>query len=128
MSISNERKMTVLLMDDDEMIRMSTGQLLELLGYKVYFAEDGESALNILKSETDTIDLIIMDLTIPCGMGGVECIPLVRDISPDIKAVVSTGDPTHEVFMNHKNYGFDYAMAKPFTLDIFRKMLQKMFE
>lgn len=126
MASADERKGTVLVMDDDDMIRLSTGQLLEALGYQVFYAEDGSVALDILKKNLQTdeqIDIMIMDLTIPNGMGGVECISLVREISSEVKVVVSTGDPVHEVFINHKQFGFDYALAKPFTLDIFQQML-----
>lgn len=129
MELSEEILGNILIMDDEEMIRVSTGQLLEIMGYNVYYSIDGDEALKVHGQQltsSSKIDIIIMDLTIPNGMGGIDCISKIREVDSDVQAVVSSGDPTHEVFENFSNYGFNYALAKPYTLDTIKSMLEKM--
>lgn len=119
----------VLILDDEEMIRTSTGQLLEIMGYQVFYSEDGEQALRIHQEQIDLkmpINVMIMDLTIPNGMGGVDCITKIREIDTVVFAVVSSGDPTNPVFANFTEHGFNYALAKPYTLDAMKEMLSKV--
>ena len=84
--IDNTR--TVLVMDDDEMTCEYLKQVMEMEGYTVFVAWDGESALQLI--ETNRIDLMLADLRMP-GMDGIESIRRAKIMQPDIEAIVITG-------------------------------------
>ncbi len=99
----------VLVMDDEEILRDFVGELLEVLGYKVYFACDGTETIDLyLKAKEigDPFDCVLMDLTIPGGMGGKETIQKLREIDPNVKAIVSSGYSDDPVMADFKNHGF----------------------
>lgn len=109
----------ILVMDDEEMIRQIVGRLLEHLGYTTCFAVDGQEAIRMYEqalNEGVPYDAVIMDLTIPGGMGGKEAINLLRDIDPDIRAVVSSGYSNDPVMANYRDYGFSGIARKPFDI------------
>ncbi len=112
-------KGTVLVMDDEELIRNIVGQLLVHLGYQVEFAADGTEAIDIYRSaleEGRKFDAVIMDLTIPGGMGGKETMEKLLVIDPDIKAIVSSGYSNDPVMSRYKDYGFSGIARKPFDI------------
>ncbi|WP_238339693.1 PAS domain S-box protein [Candidatus Manganitrophus noduliformans] len=119
----------ILVMDDEESIRDVLDKLLRRLGYEALLAEDGAEAISLyrqaIESETP-IDAVIMDLTVPGGMGGKEAILALREIDPEIKAIVSSGysnDPMAAAFME---YGFSEFIAKPFKLENLGKVLKRV--
>jgi PAS domain S-box-containing protein len=83
-------KETILFVDDEEMIRTLGRSILEQYGYTVVLAADGEMALELFQRERDTIDLIILDLSMP-QMSGREALQKIRELDPTIKVIVSTG-------------------------------------
>jgi len=108
-----------MVMDDDEALLSLSKKMLERLGYKVTLANEGSVAVSEYKRllETDdAIDLIIMDLTVPGGMGGKDTIPKILAINPEAKVVVSSGYSNDKVMANFKEFGFIAAIAKPFDL------------
>ncbi len=110
-------KIRIMIVDDDEMILKSTGKLLKLMGYYVDTATNGETGIKIMKenlAENIHYDLVILDLVIPGGMGGVETLKHLREIAPDIKAVVSSGYSDEEVLGNYSEYGFNGIVPKPY--------------
>jgi CheY-like chemotaxis protein len=110
-------KIRIMIVDDDEMILKSTGKLLKLMGYYVDTVLNGETGIKILKenlSNNNPFDLVILDLVIPGGMGGVEILQQLREIDPDIKAVVSSGYSDEEVLGNYGEYGFNGIVPKPY--------------
>jgi len=108
----------IMVMDDDAMIREVSEEMLKNLGYDVVQATDGESARSLyhdaMQSNND-IDLVIMDLTIPSGVGGKEAIKLLQEINPRVKALVSSGYSNDPVMANYSDYGFMGAMKKPYN-------------
>ena len=110
----------VLVMDDEAIIRESLGELLGELGYEAKFGSDGREALASYKnafSSGHPFDSIIMDLTIPGGMGGKEVIKELLVFDPEVKAIVSSGYSKDPVMANYQEYGFSAVLAKPLRLE-----------
>ncbi|MFP3868659.1 MAG: response regulator [Desulfobacteraceae bacterium] len=81
---------TILLVDDEEMIRTVGTKILERLGYKILPAESGQRAISIYREGKDDIDLVILDMIMP-GMGGRETYKLLKQINPGVKVLISSG-------------------------------------
>ena len=110
----------IMIMDDDAMLREISEEMLTNLGYDVTQSTDGGDALSQYKEAMNTgnnIDLVIMDLTIPSGIGGKEAIKLIQKIDPDVKVLVSSGYSNDPVMANYTDYGFLGAVKKPYSQD-----------
>jgi PAS domain S-box-containing protein len=108
---------TILLMDDDEGVLSVINMALSRLGYKTVLARDGREAINKYKQAINSgerFDVVIMDLTIPGGMGGKETIALLREIDPDVKAIVSSGYSNDPIISEYEKYGFSGCVCKPY--------------
>ncbi len=107
----------ILVMDDDDMVRDLTSEMLISLGYNVDTAINGEEAINkYIHSQKleNPFDIIIMDLTIPGGMGGKKAIEKILEINDRAKVIVSSGYSIDPVMANYQSYGFKGRIAKPF--------------
>ncbi len=125
--LSGEGK--VLLMDDDEAIRKVAGNMLKHLGYEVEFAEEGAQAIELYKKAResgDPFDLVILDLTVPGGMGGKEAIKRLREVDPGVKAIVSSGYSNDPIIAEFKKYGFSGVVAKPYKIKELSEELRKV--
>ncbi len=99
----------ILIMDDEEIIRESVGELLTINGFKVEFAKDGVEAIEHYKKALKTahpFNVVVLDLTIRGGIGGKETVKKLHEIDPDVKAIVSSGFSSDPVMANFKEYGF----------------------
>jgi CheY-like chemotaxis protein len=81
---------TLLLVDDEDSVRMVARRILEQLGYHILVAANGAEALEIYRREQDRIDLVILDMIMP-GMGGAEFYQKVKEINPMVKVLLSSG-------------------------------------
>ncbi len=109
----------ILFMDDEEMIRNMMKKMLTNLGARVDTVPDGECAVSFYNRairNNDPFDLVILDLTIRGGMGGVETIKQLREIDPNVKAIVASGYSMDPVMSNPSDYGFVGMVAKPFNI------------
>src|SRR5579885_1134583 len=121
----------VLIMDDEAIIRIAVGRALMRMGYDVEYATDGEEAIELYtkaREENRAFDLVIMDLTVPGGMGGREAIKRLRDIDPDVRAVVSSGYSDDPVMGEFKKYGFRGVVAKPYDIGELIEILNKVVD
>ena len=81
---------TVLLVDDEDGVRIVAGRILQQLGYQVLSGESGLRALEIYRQERDRIDLVILDMLMP-GMGGAETFQELKGIDPGVRVLLSSG-------------------------------------
>ena len=109
----------ILLMDDQEGIHRTVGRMLTELGYEVDSVYDGAQAIEAYRKsmETRPYAAVIMDLTIPGGMGGKEAITHILDVDPGAKVIVSSGYATDPVMARYQQYGFAGVVKKPVDMD-----------
>lgn len=118
----------ILIMDDEKEIRELSGEMLESIGYEVEFAIDGTEAIKtykLAKKSKNPFDIVIMDLTVPGGMGGREAIQKLREIDPEVRAIVSSGYANDPVMIDFKKYGFSDVIAKPYKLAELSEVLHR---
>jgi PAS domain S-box-containing protein len=119
----------ILLMDDEEMIRDFASELLKELGYTVALAKDGEEAIALYKEALETgasFSVVLMDITIPGGMGGKEAIREILKLDEDAKAIVSSGYAKDPIMSNYKKYGFVGVVPKPYNIEELSQELHRV--
>ncbi len=119
----------IMVMDDDDIVCEVVGNMLEHLGYHVVLVSDGTHAItHYLESLAtgDPFDVLIMDLTVPGGMGGKETISDLLALDPTVKAIVSSGYSTDPVMANYRSYGFAGVIAKPYQLAELDEVVRKV--
>jgi len=96
-------------------------------GYRVSFAGDGAEAVEQYKTDAasgEQFSVVILDLTVPGGVGGVEAIQDLLVIDPGVKAIVSSGYSTDPVLANYELYGFKGFIKKPFRIGEMTRVLR----
>ena len=120
---------TILIVDDEKMVRNIAGKMLDRFGYDVKFSVDGFEAIEMYKNAMDAGEpfvAVIMDLTIRDGMGGREAIGKLRKIDPNVKGIVSSGYSNDPVMTDFKAHGFSEALNKPFDMKQLSELMQKI--
>ncbi len=124
-----KRTAKILIMDDEEEIRKVLSEMLKILGYKIVAAKDGREVFRLYKlakEKKEPFDLVIMDLTVPGGMGGKEAIRLLQEYDPQVKAIVSSGYSTDPVFEKYQAYGFKGILKKPYRLEELDEVIKEV--
>ena len=119
----------VLIMDDDDDIRRALARLLVMQGYNVDTASEGEAAIRLYVEKTregKPFDLVILDLTIVGGMGGLETFKKIKQINPKVKAIAASGYSNDPIMANYEDHGFHGVIPKPFTWDEMSWVLTKV--
>ena len=106
---------TILLIDDEDFIRDLAEQILTNFGYTVLSAADGESALEIYRSENERIDLVILDLIMP-GMGGRRCLEEILEMNPNAKVLIASGFVEDASSLGTGEAASKGFLRKPYTL------------
>ena len=104
----------ILFIDDENIIRITVKKLLAECGYEVIVAEDGESGIAAYKQNRDTINLVIIDMSMK-KMNGKETYLLLKEINPEIKVIISSGFRIDERIEETLRCGAVDFIAKPFT-------------
>ena len=115
-------KSLILLADDEDLVLDVAKAMIEYLGYEVITAKNGEEALQIFKEKQESIQLVILDISMP-GMDGLACIGQIRQISP-IPALIASGlsqTISEEFLQQHQVQGI---LPKPFTLDLLQQTIE----
>ncbi len=118
----------VLFMDDDPDIRDLAGAILKLMGYEPTLTVEGGETLAAYQSARASglpYAAVILDLTIPGGMGGRETIRRLREIDPDVRAIVSSGYSNDAVIADFRAHGFVAMVAKPYRMEDLAKALNE---
>ena len=116
-------------MDDEEFVREIATHLLEYLGYEVTTANDGREALALYQkamANNKPFAAVIMDLTIPGGMGGKAAIKELKKIDPGARTIVSSGYANDTILSNYREYGFDGSVPKPYKVEELSRTLQQV--
>jgi two-component system cell cycle sensor histidine kinase/response regulator CckA len=128
---SKGEKLRVLLMDDEEMVRNITAEMLEELGCRVTETTDGREALETYRAHQargETFDLVILDLTVPKGLGGKEVMPQFLDLDANARVVISSGYADDPVMSRYEDYGFSDVVRKPYNIEELHAVLTRVLE
>lgn len=120
----------VLLMDDDSMVRNVAARIFAHLGCRYEIVDEGESALSVYRDamEEDPFHVVIMDLTIPGGMGGREAVAALLEIDPSALVIVASGYSNDPVLSEYRSYGFSGYLVKPFTIEEMRRVIKELIK
>jgi len=130
-SVSISGKGRILVMDDEKSVRDTAGRMLKGIGYDVTFAKDGNEAIQLFfqaQEQGQPFDTIIMDLTIPGGMGGKNAVKKLLSLDPKIKVIVSSGYSNDPVMAEFKKYGFAGVITKPYAIKELSRVLHKVLK
>ena len=121
----------ILFMDDEEPIRAIAEALLKRLGFEVTTVCDGQEAVRVYAESRRSqrpFDLVIMDLTVPGGMGGKAAMAELLKIDPQVKGIVSSGYSSDQVMANYRAHGFKGMVPKPYKLTDLAKTIRNVLE
>jgi CheY-like chemotaxis protein len=121
-----DSKGRILVMDDEEIIRDVTCKMLSHLGYESERSSDGDEAITLYEDNFRRgrrFDAVIMDLTIPGGMGGQEAVTRLLELDPQAKVIVSSGYSHDPILVNFGSYGFCNIVSKPYQLHELSRVL-----
>lgn len=116
----------ILIMDDEKDLLHITGESLSSLGYDVALSGDGANTIELYSralEENQPFDLVILDLTIPGGMGGRRTLEKLKELNPAVKAIVASGYSNDPVMAGYQDFGFRGMIKKPFTMEELSKMV-----
>jgi two-component system, cell cycle sensor histidine kinase and response regulator CckA len=109
----------LLFMDDEPDIRRVGELVLRHLGYQTVTVANGEDAITAFTAARDAnqpFDAVVLDLTIPGGIGGAETLQRLREIDPAVKGIVCSGYCNDDVVNDYQTHGFVAIVAKPYEI------------
>ncbi len=127
----SESAKKILVMDDEDIVADIAEQMLSFLGYEVSIVENGEDAIEYYRKAYDAgqpYALVIMDLNIPKGMGGIEAVKHLLEIDQKAKVLVSSGYTSDPIMVEYQQHGFTGCIAKPFDLNGLKSAIQAAIE
>ena len=120
-------KKKILIMDDEIMIGEIASQMLSFLGCESLHVTSGEDAIAVYRQHRDKgepFDVVIMDLTVPGGMGGSEAVVEILAIDPQARVLVSSGYSNNQIMTNFADYGFRGVVEKPFDMHSLQEAIE----
>ncbi|UPT74251.1 MAG: ATP-binding protein [Elusimicrobiota bacterium] len=121
----------ILIMDDEPLIAKTLKRILESMGYRAESVGDGQAALEAYRNALEAgepFNVVIMDLTIPGGMGGREAMAKLKALYPDAKALVSSGYSADPVMSEWAAHGFSGALSKPYQVEQVSQALRDILD
>lgn len=122
----------ILVMDDEAALRTTISTMLKRLGFEhIEVAASGEEAMDLYKKALQAkqpFDVVILDLTVPGGMGGRETIEKLREVDPKVIAIVSSGYANEAIMADYTKYGFKGVIVKPYTFDELKSTLHELMD
>jgi FixJ family two-component response regulator len=118
----------IVIMDDEEVIQETFKSMLEVFGYSAICKKDGKEVLDFFMEEMKAkhdIAGLILDLTIPGGMGGEDTAKEIRKLNLEIPIFVVSGYADNPIMKEPKKYGFTASLGKPFRKIELAEMLEK---
>ncbi len=115
---------TILLVEDDDVVRMLTVEVLEELGYQVLQAEDGQQALAIINSDQH-LDLLLSDIGLP-GMSGPQLMVAAHEVRPTLPVLFASGYAAQDYQTDASSGAKVKTLTKPFSLDVLRNTVSEM--
>ncbi len=113
-------KARVLFMDDEDQIRVLVHKILTTHGFDVYCTRDGQEAIDAFRKAHEfgaPFDVLLMDLDVRGGMGGMEAVARLRSEFPNLKALLTTGYIDDSLLDSHREHGFVGVIPKPFQIE-----------
>jgi len=121
----------ILVLDDDEWVRNLVKDSLEFFGYEVASASEGGEAIEIYQRAMNAgkpFQVVILDLIIYGGMGGVDTLRKLQDIDPGVQAVASSGYADDPIIKDYRSHGFIGAIAKPYNITDLREEIARLIK
>jgi CheY-like chemotaxis protein len=126
---SHALKATVLVLDDQAVIRKILATILLKLGIDVTFTVEGNETVEAYRKrleEDRPFDAVILDLTIPGGMGGKEASEKILAMDPQAKIIISSGYASDPIMSHYKDYGIKGIAVKPYRFSDFKEILLRV--
>ncbi len=117
---------TILVMDDEESVRTLLGRMLTALGYEVILARDGSEAVALFearRTHEEPCDLVLLDLTVRGGMGGVSALNHLKAADPEVRAVAMSGYSNSPILADYAAHGFVGRLEKPYRMQELKALL-----
>jgi DNA-binding NtrC family response regulator len=118
---------TVLVVDDEEVVRESLREMLELMGFIAWLAVDGDQAFSTWKSTQGRLRAMILDWNMP-GMSGVEVFEKIREVDPDMPIILTSAYKPDDQIIGLRAQGNLIFLRKPFTMSALRHALKQQLE
>ncbi|MDD3502183.1 MAG: response regulator, partial [Candidatus Cloacimonetes bacterium] len=118
---------TILVVDDEPLVRRISSEMLTAMGYKVMTANNGEEAINIYKDNAQDIDMIILDMVMP-KKSGKDAYMEIRKINPEVKVILSSGFKQDDRVQKVLDLGIKVFLQKPFTLEKLSKAVYELLK
>lgn len=117
----------ILLLDDNPQVLEVGRRMVDRLGFDVVSVTGGAEAVASYAESHGTADCfaaVIADLSVPDGMGGLECLAHLRKIDPEVKVVACSGHSSDPILLDYQSRGFIAALSKPFRLEDVRRAFE----
>ncbi len=114
------KTLRVLVMEDEKVIQRVLSHSLASLGYQADIVDDGQACIERYRQQLvagDPYDLVLLDLTVPRGMGGKEAMERLLELDANTRGIVTSGYSENPVLAQYRDYGFCACLEKPFTRD-----------
>ena len=121
---NNDKKKTVLFVDDEEIVLKVGSLMLQKLGYSVLAVSNGDRAIEILKE--NKVAFVLLDMQMP-GINGFEIYHQIKKIQPEVKIILASGYIGDQSEERSKSIGFDGFIQKPFNLEQLSKKIEKIW-